>query len=236
MTSQGPSVQGGRPQGRPLFASGLGRALVGRPVAFALLAGGLCAPPLAAQPSLSPAPPIFQPPNAQIAPTAPGGGPPGGSRVVYRCPTPGAVMYTDALSPSEAALLGCLRLDPAPVTVIQPQPPRPQADRAPPSATAGAATPRASVPAPSPSGARVPTAVQRERDAQSRRILQDELAREAAALQALEREYAGGQPERRGDERNYARYQERVEALRAAIARKQADIAALRREIARLDR
>jgi hypothetical protein len=145
-------------------------------------------------------------------------------------------MYTDALSPSEAALLGCLRLDAAPVTVIQPQPPRRQVERSPSAALSATAVPQVSVPAPPPQGARVPSAVQRERDAQSRRILQEELAREGAALKALEREYAGGQPERRGDERNYARYQQRVEALREAIARKQADVAALRREIARLDR
>jgi hypothetical protein len=58
--------------------------------------------------------------------------------------------------------------------------------------------------------------------------------REEARLEALRREFAGGEPERRGDERNYARYLERVEALRAAIARTEADVAAIRRELSRL--
>jgi hypothetical protein len=76
--------------------------------------------------------------------------------------------------------------------------------------------------------------VQRSRDAQARRILEGELRREEARLEALRREFAGGEPERRGDERNYARYLQRVEELRAAIARAEADVAAIRRELARL--
>ncbi len=81
---------------------------------------------------------------------------------------------------------------------------------------------------------RVDPAVQRSRDAQARRILEGELRREEARLEALRREFAGGEPERRGDERNYARYLQRVEELRAAIARAEADVAAIRRELARL--
>ena len=81
---------------------------------------------------------------------------------------------------------------------------------------------------------RVDPAVQRNRDAQARRILEAELRREEARLEALRREFSGGEPERRGDERNHARYQQRVAELRAAIARTEADVAAIRRELSRL--
>jgi hypothetical protein len=88
---------------------------------------------------------------------------------------------------------------------------------------------------PAPRGeTRVDPAVQRSRDAQARRILEGELRREEARLEALRREFAGGEPERRGDERNYARYLQRVDELRAAITRAEADVAAIRRELSRL--
>ncbi len=150
----------------------------------------------------------------------------GEARPVYRCPGP-PVLYTDALTPEAARARQCQVLD-APALTVGAGAPR----------AAGAAT--ASAPAPAPSSAaprgetRIDPAVQRGRDAQARRILESELRREEARLEALRREFAGGEPERRGDERNYARYLERVEALRAAIARTEADVAAIRRELARL--
>jgi hypothetical protein len=208
-----PSAQGGRPQGRPLFAFLHAVERAGRVAPTALL----LVLPLGGGHAV-----------AQEGP-----------RAVYRCPTPGAVMYTDALSAQEAAVLGCQRLDAAPVTVIQPAvPSRPSPQASAPSVASAPmrAGPAASSAPAAAAGARVSAPIQRERDVQSRRILQEELARELTELQALEREFAGGQPERRGDERNYARYQQRVEALREAIARKQADVAALRRELSRLGR
>ena len=213
MTRHAPTAQRGRPQGRPLFAFLQVAKRAGRVAPTALLLVlPLCGGHAVAQE---------------------------GSRAVYRCPTPGAVMYTDALSAHEAAVLGCQRLDAAPVTVIQPAvPSRPFPQPSVPSVASApmrSGPPASAAPA-AAAGARVSAAMQRERDAQSRRILQEELARELTELQALEREFAGGQPERRGDERNHARYQQRVEALREAIARKQADVAALRRELSRLGR
>jgi chromosome segregation ATPase len=76
--------------------------------------------------------------------------------------------------------------------------------------------------------------VQRARDSDARRILQDELQREEERLSQMRAEFRNGEPERRGDERNFARYQERVAEMRAAIQRKEADIAALKRELAKL--
>lgn len=61
----------------------------------------------------------------------------------------------------------------------------------------------------------------------SRIALRERLAAERNRLDALRREYNGGEPERRGDERNYARYQARSAALQAAIGQSAAAVAAL---------
>jgi len=142
------------------------------------------------------------------------------ARTVYRCPGP-SVLYTDALTPEEARSRNCRSIEGATVTVVQtPRRPAPAA---------------ASAPAARPAGeTRVDPAVQRARDSDARRILQDELQREEERLSQMRAEFRNGEPERRGDERNFARYQERVAEMRAAIQRKEADIAALKRELAKL--
>ena len=155
----------------------------------------------------------------------------GEARPVYRCPGP-PVLYTDSLTPEAARTRQCQVIDTPAITVGAgaPRSPAPAAaPSVPPPATGqGAATP-------APRGeTRVDPAVQRSRDAQARRILEGELRREEARLEALRREFAGGEPERRGDERNYARYLQRVDELRAAITRAEADVAAIRRELSRL--
>lgn len=137
-------------------------------------------------------------------------------RVVYRCP---GNVYTDGLTAKEAAAKGCKTLEGAPVTVIQSTVPRrAQSDSA----------------RPSPEGSRVDPSDQRARDADKRRILEDELRREEERLAGLQKEYNNGEPERRGDERNYQKYLDRVAELKAGIERSQADIAALKREIGKL--
>jgi hypothetical protein len=139
--------------------------------------------------------------------------------IVYRCPgTP--VLYTDALSADEAKSRGCKAIESAPVTVLQDSQPRA-------SAPAPAAPPRTAQ-------QRVDPADQRARDGDARRILNDELQREQAALAELQREYNGGQPDRRGDERNYQKYLDRVAELKAAVDRKEADVAAIKRELGKL--
>lgn len=144
---------------------------------------------------------------------------------VYRCPGP-PVLYTDAISSQEARERGCKLLEGAPITVIPGPKPRPQA--------AGA------LPASTPSGARalpeakVDAGAQRQRDRDSRRILEAELKREEDKLAALQKSYNGGEPERRGEERNFQAYLDRVAEMRASMARAEADIAALKRELAKL--
>lgn len=143
-------------------------------------------------------------------------------KTVYRCPGP-PVLYTDALTPQQAVERGCRPIEGAPLTIVQSQPrPAPAASAPAPAATRSAPN------------ARVDPGVQRERDSDARRILNEELQREQAALATLKREYNDGQPERRGDERNYQRYLDRVAEMKAAIARKEADIAALQRELGKL--
>jgi hypothetical protein len=142
-------------------------------------------------------------------------------RIVYRCP---GNLYTDQISAKEALERGCKTLDGAPVTVIQTTK-RPRPVTAAGSGASGAARGE---------GARVDPAEQRARDSDARRILDAELRKEEDRLAQLQKDYAGGTPERRGDEANYAKYQERVAVMKAAIDRKVADIAAIKREIAKL--
>jgi hypothetical protein len=141
-------------------------------------------------------------------------------RSVYRCP---GNLYTDQITPKEAAERGCKTLDGALVTVVQGSGRKPAAGAA--SGASGAA---------GRADARIDPADQRARDSDARRILVAELSKEEDKLAQLRKDYNGGSPERRGEERNFARYQERVAELKAAIDRKEADIAAIKRELAKL--
>lgn len=154
------------------------------------------------------------------APAAPSQPAPAGGVTVYRCPGP-PVLYTDALSPTEAREQGCRAIEGTPITVVQ----MPRARPAAPAATGTSSRPGES---------RVEPGAQRERDAEARRILEAELRREEDKLAALKREYNNGEPERRGDERNYQNYLDRVASLKASITRSESDVAALRRELAKL--
>ena len=140
---------------------------------------------------------------------------------VYRCP---GNLYTDALSPKEAAGKGCKTLEGTPITVIQSSVPK--------AASSGA---RSSGSASSSSSAenKVASDEQKVRDTDARRILDAELRKEEASLEALKKEFNNGQPERRGDERNYQKYQDRVNEMKAALTRKEADLASLRRELSK---
>jgi hypothetical protein len=148
---------------------------------------------------------------------------------VYRCPGP-PVLYTDSLTPKEAADKGCRSIEGAPVSVVQA--PRPKLP-----ATATTNT----TPAPgTPSGgagegSRIDSSTQRARDSDRRTVLQAELSAAERRLAELKAEYNNGNPERRGDERNYAKYQERVVDLKAQIDRQESDLQAIRRELGKLN-
>lgn len=142
---------------------------------------------------------------------------------VYKCPgTP--VLYTDQLSPQEARERGCKTIEGAPITIIQTRTPV-----APKSSSAAAAGSSAR-----PADTRVDAQAQRQRDGDSRRILDSELRQEQTRLSEMQREYNNGQPERQGNERNYQKYLDRVAEMKNAIARKESDIAAIKRELAKL--
>jgi hypothetical protein len=136
--------------------------------------------------------------------------------VMYRCP---GNDYKNTITAKEAERLGCKRIEGAPVTVIQMTRPRPA--NTVPAASGGSAV-------------RVDPVAQRARDTDARRILEGELRNEEGRLDAMEKEFNGGQPERRGDEKNFQKYLDRVAEMRAAIERKKIDIGALRREIQKL--
>lgn len=84
-------------------------------------------------------------------------------------------------------------------------------------------------------GPRVENSQQKARDADARRILQDELKKALAQHEALLAEYKDGQPDKQGSEvRNYQKYLDRVAELKASLARNESDIAGIRRELERL--
>lgn len=141
---------------------------------------------------------------------------------VYKCPGK-PVLYTDQLSPQEARERGCKTIEGAPITIIQGRTPA-----APKASTAAAAS------APRAADTRIDAQAQRDRDRDSRRILENELRQEQTRLAEMQREYNNGQPERQGNERNYQKYLDRVAEMKNAIARKESDIAAIKRELAKL--
>lgn len=138
--------------------------------------------------------------------------------VYYICP---GNVFTNTLSPKEAAQKGCKAKEARePTTIAGPRP------RSTPSASAGGAA---------ASEAKVDRSEQKARDSDAKRILQDELRKAEGELEALKKEYNNGAPERRGDERNYQKYLDRTAELKAAITRKEADIAAIKRELGKTD-
>ena len=152
---------------------------------------------------------------AQVAGTVPA--------TVYRCPGP-PVLYTDALTATEARDRGCRTIEGTPITIVQSRRPAPPAS--------GAASPATSTQR--PGEGRVDPAAQRARDSDARRILTEELQREEQKLAVMQKEFNNGEPERLGSERNFQRYLDRVAEMKAAITRKEADIAAIRRELGKL--
>jgi hypothetical protein len=131
--------------------------------------------------------------------------------VYYQCP---GNVFTNTITPKEADAKGCKSKEAAQPTTI----PAPR-----------------SHPVASPGGpaSRVDAQEQKARDSDARRILQDELAKAQAQLDALNKEYNGGAPERQGDEKNYQKYLDRTADLKAQIARTEADVAAIQRELAK---
>ena len=132
----------------------------------------------------------------------------------YQCP---GFVFTNTITAKEAEAKGC-----KPMVVQQPTTiPAPKVH------TSGGA---AAAPGNSASS-KVDAQEQKARDSDARKILQDELIKAQAQLDALQKEYNNGQPERLGDEKNYQKYLDRTASLKASIDRTQSDIAAITREL-----
>lgn len=157
---------------------------------------------------------------------------------VFRCETDSGVpLYQNTPGPR------CKAMD-LPVITTIPGPARQPTQPAGP----GASTPRPSAgaaqgaaPAPGAPGTgaaagfpRVDAPVQRSRDQDRRKILEDEMRKEESRLAELRAEFNGGEPERRGDERNYQKYLDRVQRLKDDMARSESALASLRRELGAL--
>ena len=108
----------------------------------------------------------------------------------------------------------------------------PPATPAPPSATAGKASPARPSATPTPAGfPRVDRETQHSRDNDRRRILENELANEQKLLDDAKRELAAQEGQRLGDERNYQRVLDRLEPYRKKVKQHEDNVAAIRREM-----
>lgn len=133
--------------------------------------------------------------------------------VYYQCP---GNVFTNTITPKEAETRGCKSKEAQQPTTIPAPKSRPS--------TASAAGSAAS---------RVDAQEQKSRDTDARKILQDELAKAQSQLDALQKEYNNGQPDRQGNEKNYQKYIDRTNDLKASIDRTQSDVAAITRELAK---
>ncbi len=133
--------------------------------------------------------------------------------VYYQCP---GNVFTNTITPKEAEAKSCKAMVAQQPTTIPAPKMRPGV----------AATPGSTA-------SKVDAQEQKARDSDARKILQDELIKAQAQLDALQKEYNNGQPERRGDEKNFQKYLDRTADLKAQIARTESDINAITRELAK---
>ena len=134
---------------------------------------------------------------------------------IYECVDPsGNKRFTNIKSEAK----GCRLLDvPVPNTV--PPPPK-----APASGTAAVATPQ--------NFPKVEPSMQRQRDLDRRRILEQELASEDKLLGQAKKDLSEQEAVRLGSERNYQKVLERLEPYKKRVKLHEDNIASLRRELA----
>lgn len=138
--------------------------------------------------------------------------------VIYRCGNE----YTN--KPGDAKARGCRLVEGGNVTVVEGAKNRPAPAAKPANATARNGSDK------------VDGTAQKARDADARAILEAELRKAEAQLEAVKIEYADGQPNKQGAEfKNYQLYQNRVAEIKERLDRAQADVDGIKRELARLD-
>lgn len=81
---------------------------------------------------------------------------------------------------------------------------------------------------------KVDAATQRERDADRRRILEQELTNEQKQLAVAQKELAEQQAVRHGDEKNYQRVLDRLEPYQKRVKQHETNIESLKKELANL--
>lgn len=134
---------------------------------------------------------------------------------IYKC-----VDETGHVTYSNVTQKGCQKLELEPLSTVPSAPPKP----------AAAAKPAQSG---SPAGfPKVDSDVQRKRDADRRKILEDELVAEERQLEEAKKALAEQEAVRLGDERNYQKFLDRVQPFRDKVALHQRNVEALRRELA----
>lgn len=140
---------------------------------------------------------------------------------IYRC---GNEYINNA---ADAKTRGCKLVEGGNITIVEGTRVSPTESRTTPvrvASNAPAATP----------GVRVDAGDQRNRDNETRAILDAELKKTEARQAELLKEYNNGEPEKMGSEsRNHQKYLDRVADLKASIARNESDIASIRRELGR---
>jgi hypothetical protein len=134
----------------------------------------------------------------------------GAADTYYQCP---GNVFTNTITPKEAEAKGCKAMATQQPTTIP--------------------APKVRAAAAGPSASKVDAQEQKQRDSDARKILQDELIKAQTQLDALQKEYNNGQPERHGDEKNYQKYLDRTADLKAQIERTESDISAITRELAK---
>ena len=119
----------------------------------------------------------------------------------------------------ESEAKGCKRLNLPPLSTVPATKPR--------------ESPKAKTSTPAPGNfPRVDADVQRERDADRRRILEQELANEEMLLQKARQELEAQESVRLGSERNYQRVLDRLEPYKKKVKLHEDNVANLRRELA----
>ncbi|TAK90996.1 MAG: DUF4124 domain-containing protein [Burkholderiaceae bacterium] len=136
---------------------------------------------------------------------------------MYKCvDKSGAVTYQNI---GVTKGMECTKTEGQPITTV-----------APPAKPAPKAADKNATPANFP---KVDERLQRNRDEERKKILEDELDQEEKRLADLQKEYKGGQPDRLGGERNYQKYLDRTEQLKQDIQRSEQNIEALKKELAK---
>jgi hypothetical protein len=135
---------------------------------------------------------------------------------IFRCGS----TYTN--SEAEAKAKGCKPLEGGNITVVEG------------TRVSGAAATRVATAPGDRDRQRVDSSEQKQRDADARSILEQELRKAEARRDELQKEFNNGEPEKLGPEhRNEQKYLDRIAELKASLARNENDIAGIKRELSR---